>query len=63
MHRLYLSICKRWGPSGLTLSAWAWKHFLDTGSTWLRDRIDGAFLLLLGQRNHCQAQYQRETRA
>lgn len=62
MKRLYLAICKRWGPSGLTLSAYAWKVFLLTGSTFWRDRIDGLFLLLFSQRNHCQAEWQKASR-
>lgn len=60
--KLYLWICKRYGPGKLTLSAWAWKHAQETGNTLYRDRIDGLFLFLMGQRNHCQAQYQREIR-
>jgi hypothetical protein len=59
--RLYRAICRRWGPRGLTLSAWAWVHAQETGSTFYRDRIDGLFLLLGLGHNHCQSQYQRET--
>jgi hypothetical protein len=60
MRKFYVSLSKRFGPRGMTLSAWAWVHAQETGSVWLRNRIDGAFLLLLGQSQHCQAQYQRE---
>jgi hypothetical protein len=58
--RLYLALCKRWGPRGLTISAWAWIHAQETGDAWWRNRIDGAFLFLMGQANHCQSQFQRE---
>lgn len=60
MKRLYRALCRRFGPRGLTLSAFAWVYAQETGSTWLRNRIDGAFLLLLGQANHCQSQFQKE---
>ena len=62
MKRLYRWACKRWGPRGLTFSAWAWQHFAATGNSFWRDRFDGLFLLLVGQREHCQRQWQRETR-
>lgn len=61
--RLYRAMCKRWGPGGMTLSSWAWKHAQETGNTFYRDRIDGLFLLLAGQRNHCQGCFQREERS
>lgn len=60
MRRMYVAFCRRWGPDGYTLSAWAFKHSQETGDVWLRNRIDGLFLLLIGQSQHCQAQYQRE---
>ncbi len=60
--RLYRVACRRWGPGGMTLSAWAWVHAQETGSVWLRNRIDGAALLFFGQPNHCQASYQRTKR-
>jgi hypothetical protein len=59
--RLYVRLCRRFGPGGMTYSSWAWKHAQDTGNTFYRDRIDGLFLLVLGKRNHCQASFQRET--
>jgi hypothetical protein len=59
--RAYLWLCRRYGPGGMTLSSWAWKHAQDTGNTFYRDRIDGLFLLVAGHRNHCQAMFQRET--
>jgi hypothetical protein len=58
--KLYTRICRTWGPRGLTLSAFAWVHAQETGNVWWRNRIDGAFLLLAGQANHCQSQFQRE---
>lgn len=60
--RLYLIACRRWGPGGMTLSSWAWRHAQDTGNTFWRDRIDGLCLLLGGSHNHCQASWQHETR-
>jgi hypothetical protein len=61
MTKLYLSFCRRWGPRGMTVSAWAWVSSLEEdGSPWLRNRIDGLFLLLAGQHNHCQSQFQKE---
>jgi hypothetical protein len=60
MRKLYMRLCRRFCPYGLSLSALAWKHAQDTGNTFYRDRIDGLFLLLAGDRNHCQAQFQKE---
>ena len=57
---LYVKFCRRWGPRGLTFSAWAWVYAQETGNVWFRNRIDGLFLLLIGQANHCQSQFQRE---
>lgn len=62
LKRLYVRICRKVGPGGMTLSAWAWKHSLDTGNVWWRNRIDGLFLFFVGQANHCQSQFQREYR-
>lgn len=62
MRKLYIAFCRRWGPDRMTFSAWAWKHAQETGSPFWRNRIDGLFLLIAGQANHCQAQFQRETR-
>jgi hypothetical protein len=62
MQRLYLWICRRWGPDKLTLSAYAHKLAL-AGRPWCRDRIDGAFLFWASQHQHCQTNYQRETRS
>lgn len=58
--RIYRRLCKRWGPRGMTLSAWAWVHAQETGDAWLRNRIDGLWLLLFGSHNHTQSSYQRE---
>lgn len=63
MRRLYRSLCQRFGPEGLTLSAYAWKVFATTGDTFWRNRIDGLWLLLFGQEGHCQSQHQRERRS
>jgi hypothetical protein len=63
MKAFYVRWCRKYGPDGLTISAWAFKHSRDTGSVWVRNRIDGIFLLLAGQANHCQAQFQRESSA
>jgi hypothetical protein len=59
MKRLYVSICRKWGPEGLTLSAYAHK-LAKAGRPFWRDRIDGAFLLFFSQHQHCQQQWQRE---
>jgi hypothetical protein len=62
LRKLYLWTCRRWGPRGMTLSAWAWVHAQETGDAWLRNRIDGAWLFFFGVHNHTQSAYQRETR-
>lgn len=56
---LYVALCKRWGPENLTLSAYSWKLYLAGDKFWA-NRIDGAALLLFGQRQHCEQQLQRE---
>jgi hypothetical protein len=61
MRRLYRSLCRRWCPGGMTLSALAWDR-AQRGSPFWRDRIDGAALLLFSDHNHCQAQFQKERR-
>lgn len=58
MRKLYVSLCRRWGPGGLTLSAWAHVQARQ-GHPWLRNRIDGAWLLLFGVWGHCQSSWQR----
>jgi hypothetical protein len=62
VRKLYRNLCKRYAPQGLTFSALAWKRAVDTGDKFWRNRIDGLFLLLAGQENHCQQQFQRDTR-
>jgi hypothetical protein len=58
--KLYLSFCRRWGPrGGMTYSAYAWLIAQETGNTFWRDRIDGAWLLFGGGHNHCQSDYQK----
>lgn len=63
MKRLYVLACRKWGPDGLTFSAYAFKRAQETGHVFWRVRIDGLFMLLAGQEQHCQQQHQRETRA
>jgi hypothetical protein len=61
MRSLYRAICRRYGPGGMTLSAWS--HVMaQRGRPWLRNRIDGAALLIFGQHEHCLMQYLRESR-
>lgn len=55
--RFYLMACKRWGPDGLTFSAYAWKT--DSRLVPVIDRI---FLTLRNEPFHCRAQYFRETK-
>lgn len=56
MFRLYVRLCKRYGPEGFTLSAYAWK----SRSRWVRV-IDAGFVLFKGQYHHCEQQHLRET--
>lgn len=58
--RLYRAASKRWGPDGLTLSAFAFKYAQETGNVFWRVKVDAIFMLLTGQEQHCQQQYQRE---
>ena len=62
MRRLYYLACKRFGPRKLTLSAYAWARFKETGNSYWRDRIDGVALFFRSERDHCQGQFQREMR-
>jgi hypothetical protein len=55
---LYVALCRRLMPGGLTVSAWAHLRARE-GRPWLRNRIDGAALLFFGQHQHSQASYQR----
>jgi hypothetical protein len=61
--RFYRAICRKWGPRidgrRVTVSAWAFWRGQQGHSKWLRNRIDGAALLIFGQHGHCQASYQR----
>jgi hypothetical protein len=59
--RLYFAICKRWGPEGMTLSAWAYQREIDGRGYLLREFIDDFFLCFLDQEDHCFRQYLRET--
>lgn len=60
LRNAYYRWCKKHGPQRLTFSAWAHVRARE-GKPWLRNRIDGLFLLLAGQHQHCQSQHQRET--
>lgn len=53
---LYLLACRRWGPGGMTLSAYAWK----VQSRWVRV-IDAGAVLFRNEYHHCEAQYRNET--
>lgn len=59
---LYLRFCRRWGPGGMTYSAWAWVRSRETGCTFWRDRIDGAWLFWRSEANHCQSCFQKHFR-
>lgn len=59
---LYVKFCRRWGPRGLTFSAYAWVIAQETGDVWLRNRIDGAWLFWRSEANHCQSCYQKHFR-
>jgi hypothetical protein len=43
----------------MTYSAYAWLIAQETGDTFWRDRIDGAWLLFGGGHNHCQSDFQK----
>lgn len=59
---LYLALCRRYGPGGLTFSASAHLRAM-AGRPWARNRIDGLWLLLFGVHGHCQQQWQKESRS
>jgi hypothetical protein len=61
MRKFYVRLCRKWGPGGMTLSAYSWRVAQKTGNTFWRDRIDGAWLLFGGGHNHCQSAFQRES--
>lgn len=59
--KLYCWACRRWRHCGLTFSASA--HLLaKAGRPWLRNRIDGLWLLFGGVHSHCRKQWQKESR-
>lgn len=62
MRRLYVNLCRKYGPGGMTYSAWAWKRAQDGGDTFWRSKIDGLWLLLFSEANHCQSCYQKHFR-
>jgi hypothetical protein len=59
--KLYVRLCKRFGPCNLTISAWAWKRELEGRGYLLRELIDDAFLVWRGEDDHCRTRYERET--
>jgi hypothetical protein len=58
MKALYIRLCAKYGPEGLTLSACAHLR-ARAGKPFWRNRIDGFALLFFGQHQHSQASYQR----
>jgi hypothetical protein len=56
--RLYVRICRKWGPRGLTFSAAAHLR-AKRGSPFWRNRIDGFCLLFFSDHQHCQASFQK----
>lgn len=60
--RLYLWACRKWGPGGLTISAYAWKREQEGRGHHLREFIDDTFLCFFDQEDHCERQFNRETR-
>lgn len=64
--RVYIWLCKRVGPRigsrRVPFSAWAWQRELDGRGYLLRELIDDAFLVWKSEEDHCQQQFQRETR-
>lgn len=54
--RLYVRLCRRFGPDGLTLSAAAHVRAME-GRPWWRNRIDGFWLLFFGAHNHAQSSW------
>ncbi len=61
MCRLYFRLCKRYGPDGLTISAWLWRRELDGKGCFWRSVVDDYFLCFRDQSDHCEKQYMRET--
>jgi hypothetical protein len=61
MRRLYFALCKRYGPHGLTLSAWLWKRELEGKGYFWRGVVDDYFLCFRDQSDHCESQFLRET--
>jgi hypothetical protein len=61
--RIYRWACRKWGPRidgrRVTVSAWAFWRGQQGHSKWLRNRIDGWWLLRYSVHNHCQSAYQR----
>jgi hypothetical protein len=60
--RFYRAFCRKWGPRidgrRVTFSGAAFVRAREGRPFW-RDRIDGFFLLVFSQHQHCQASYQR----
>lgn len=57
--RLYRAASRKWGPQGLTLSAFAFKHAQETGDVFWRDLID-AVAEFFGDYRHCESSFRRE---
>jgi hypothetical protein len=60
--RLYRWACRKWGPRGMTVSAWLWARELEGGGCFWREFIDDTFLCFKDEEDHCMRCYQRETR-
>lgn len=58
--KLYCWACRRFRRCGLTYSASAHLR-AEAGQPWLRNRIDGMWLLFGGVHSHCQSQWQKES--
>jgi hypothetical protein len=59
---LYVRWCRKHGPGGMTFSANAWKVAQETGDTYWRIKIDGWWMVLFSECNHCQSCYQKHFR-
>jgi hypothetical protein len=59
--KLYARICRKWGPRGMTLSAWLWARELEGKGYFLRELVDDTFMCFFDQYDHCAESYRRET--
>lgn len=60
--RFYLVICRRFGPRGLTVSAWLWARELEGKGHFWREFVDDTFMCFFDQYDHCMRCFERETR-